>query len=132
MSQRGLLLSILGLDGAASQVFGLPEVSTATIVIFLTYFVLGYFMYAAMFAAVGAMSSTEAEARQAQTPVVMLLVIPSVLMLAILQQPDGSIAVALSLIPFCSPIAMPVRWAAAEVPLGELVLSIAFLIGALS
>ena len=88
-------------------------------------------MYAAMFAAVGAMSSTEAEARQAQTPVVMLLVIPSVLMLAILQQPDGSIAVALSLIPFCSPIAMPVRWAAAEVPLGELVLSIAFLIGAL-
>ena len=131
VSQRGLLLSILGLDGGAGQVFRLPEVSTATIVIFLTYFVLGYFLYAAMFAAVGAMSSTEADARQAQTPVVMLLVIPSVLMLAILQQPDGSIAVALSLIPFCSPIAMPVRWAAAEVPLGELVLSIAFLIGAL-
>ena len=64
-------------------------------------------------------------------PVVMLLVIPSILMVGILQEPDGAMAVALSLIPFCAPIAMPVRWAAATVPLDEIVASLAILAGTL-
>jgi ABC-2 type transport system permease protein len=61
----------------------------------------------------------------------MLFVIPSMLMFTVLQQPTGSIAVAFSLIPFTAPIAMPVRWAGAAVPLYELVASIAFLVAAL-
>lgn len=113
---------------AALGSMGLPEVPLATIVIFLTYFVLGYFLYAAMFAAVAAMVNTEAEARQAQTPVVMLLVVPTLLMIGILNNPDGSIAVTLGLVPFTSPIAMPVRWAAAPVPLDQLSLSVAILV----
>jgi ABC-2 type transport system permease protein len=113
---------------AALGSVGLPEVPFATIVVFLTYFLLGYFLYAAMFAAVAAMVNTEAEARQAQTPVVMLLVIPTVMMIGILNDPDGSLAVALGLVPFTSPIAMPVRWAAAPVPLDQLVLSVAILV----
>lgn len=107
---------------------GLPEVPLATIVVFLTYFLLGYFLYAAMFAAVAAMVNTEAEARQAQTPVVMLLVIPTVMMIGILNNPDGSLAVALGLVPFTSPIAMPVRWAAAPVAIDQLASSIAILV----
>jgi ABC-2 type transport system permease protein len=74
------------------------------------------------------MSNSEAEARQAQVPVVMLLVIPSILIVGILQQPDGGMAVALSLIPFCSPIGMPVRWAAATVPVSEILASLAILV----
>ena len=131
-AKRVALLEFAGVDVAGGgSGFGFPEVSTATIVIFLTYFLLGYFLYAAMFAAVAAMSNSEAEARQAQTPVVMLLVIPSILMLSILQQPDGGVAVALSMIPFCSPIAMPVRWAASQVPMTELLGSIALLLATL-
>ena len=125
--KRDAVLGLLGIEAAGSQGFSLPGISLAAVAIVLVYFLLGYFLYAAMFAAVAAMSNSEAEARQAQTPVVMLLVIPSVLMLGILQQPDGSMAVALSLIPFCSPIAMPVRWAAATVPAGEMVASVAIL-----
>jgi ABC-2 type transport system permease protein len=117
--------------GAVGLGFAFPAVPLETIAIVLTYFLLGYFLYAAMFAAVGAMSNSDAEARQAQTPVIMLLVIPTVLMLGILQQPDGAMAVSLSLIPFCSPIAMPVRWAAATVPIEELALSIGLLVVAL-
>jgi len=111
---------------------GFPEVSLGTIAIILSYFLLGYFLYAAMFAAVAAMSNSEAEARQAQMPVVMLLVIPTMLMIGILQQPDGNMAVALSLIPFTSPIAMPVRWAAATVPAVEIAASLALLLGTLA
>ena len=112
-------------QGAASP--SLPHVSALTAAVFLTYFVLGYFLYAAMFAAVASMSSTEAEARQAQTPVVMLLVVPSVLMIGILNDPGGSLAKALGLIPFFSPIAMPVRWAATPISPGELTLSLGIL-----
>lgn len=116
-------------QAAAIGSLSLPEVPLATLLLFLTYFLLGYFLYAAMFAAVAAMVNTEAEARQAQTPVVMLLVIPTVLMIGILNNPDGSMALALSLIPFTSPIAMPVRWAAAPVPLTEVAGSLAILFG---
>ena len=126
--RRDLLLEIVGArSGGMVQVGGLPAVSVATLAIVLAYFLLGYFLYAAMFAAVAAMSNSEAEARQAQMPVVMLLVIPTILMVGILQQPDGGMAVALSLVPFTSPIAMPVRWAAATVPLGEIAASLAML-----
>jgi ABC-2 type transport system permease protein len=100
--------------------------------VFLTYFLLGYFLYAAMFAAVASMSSTEAEARQAQTPVIMLLIVPSVLMLGILNDPGGPLATSLGLIPFFSPITMPVRWAAAPVPVGELLASLVILIATLA
>jgi ABC-2 type transport system permease protein len=102
-----------------------------TVVVFLSYFLLGYFLYAAMFAAVAAMSSTEAEARQAQTPVVMLLVVPSILMVGILNDPNGGLAVVLGLIPFFSPVAMPVRWAAAPIAPGEVLLSLTVLVLAL-
>ncbi len=125
--RRDALLRLLDVQTAGGRGFPLPEVPVATVVIVLTYFVLGYFLYAAMFAAVGAMSNSEAEARQAQIPVVMLLVIPTVLMIGILQEPDGGMAVSLSLIPFCSPIGMPVRWAATAVPSGEILLSVALL-----
>jgi len=125
--QRDTVLGLLGIEAVGAEGISLPGISLGAVAIVLAYFLLGYFLYAAMFAAVAAMSNSEAEARQAQTPVVMLLVIPSVLMLGILQQPDGSMAVALSLIPFCSPIAMPVRWAAATVPVGEMAASVAIL-----
>ncbi|MBE0590793.1 MAG: ABC transporter permease, partial [Gemmatimonadales bacterium] len=126
--RRDLLLEMVGARAGGMVGAGtLPGVSVATLAIVLGYFLLGYFLYAAMFAAVAAMSNSEAEARQAQMPVVMLLVIPTILMVGILQQPDGGMAIALSLIPFTAPIAMPVRWAAATVPLGEIAASLMLL-----
>ena len=109
----------------------LPTISGATIAVFLACFLLGYFLYAAMFAAVGAVTNSESEARQAGSVVTMLLVIPSILMVGILNDPGGALAVRLSIIPFTAPIAMPVRWAASEVPLGQLMLSMALLVATL-
>ena len=125
--RRDVVLGWIGVEASGGGGFVFPEISLDALAIVLVFFLLGYFLYAAMFAAVAAMSNSEAEARQAQTPVVMLLVVPSVLMLGILQQPDGPLAVTLSLIPFCSPIAMPVRWAAATVPAAELIASVVIL-----
>jgi ABC-2 type transport system permease protein len=131
VDRRAELARLLGQGNetaAALSQISFPEVPMATLVLFLTYFVLGYFLYAAMYAAVAAMVNTEAEARQAQVPVTLLLVIPTVMMIGILNDPGGSLALTLSTVPFTSPIAMPVRWAAAPVPLQQVAWSIAILV----
>jgi len=109
------------------QLFQIPHVSTATGAIFLAYFLGGFFLYSAMFAAVGAMSSSEQEAQQAQQPIVYVLVLAFLSMFALLNDPASVLAVTLSLIPFTSPIAMPVRWAAGDLPAAELWASLALL-----
>jgi ABC-2 type transport system permease protein len=113
---------------AADEVFQVPHVSGATLAIFMAYFLGGFFLYSAMFAAVGAMSSTEQEARQAQQPVAWLLVLSFVSMFAMLNDPNSTLAVTLSLVPLSAPIAMPVRWAAGNIPGYEIALSLAILV----
>jgi len=117
----------LGGPGAVGG-FQFPQIPTTTLIIFVLYFLLGYFLYAAIYAAVGAMSSTEAEARQAQVPVQLLLMIPYVSFFGILNDPNSPLAVWMTLIPFWSPIATPVRWGASPIPVVELVASLAILL----
>ena len=125
------LLGSRGEDAAgALAALAMPEVPVGMIFVSLSYFLLGYFLYAAMFGAVAAMVNSEAEARQAQIPVVLLLMVPSVMMVGILAAPNGSLARVLSQIPFTSPIAMPVRWASAPVSPAELGASLALLVAA--
>jgi len=49
-------------------------------------------------------------------------------MFALLNDPESVLAVTLSLIPFTSPIAMPVRWAAGDLPAVELAASLVLLV----
>lgn len=127
LDQRAIILRLAGAPAVAASSVAWPTISAATIAVFLTFFLLGYFLYAAMFAAVGAMTNSESEARQAANVVVMLLVLPSLLMIGILNDPGSLLAVRLSLIPFCAPIAMPVRWVAGQVPWTEVLASIGLL-----
>ncbi len=126
ISQRRHLLGERGL-GEASQVFQLPHVTAGTAAVFIAYFLGGFLLYSSMFAAVGAMSSNEQEARQAQQPVTMLLVASFISMFAMLNDPGSALSVTLSMIPFSAPIAMPVRWAAGNLPLHEVALSLGIL-----
>ncbi len=112
----------------SGDVFQVPHVSGATFALFIAYFLGGFLLYSAMFAAVGAMSSTEQEARQAQQPVAWMLVLSFVSMFALLNDPNSTLAVTLSLIPFSAPIAMPVRWAAGSLPGYEIGLSLGILV----
>jgi ABC-2 type transport system permease protein len=125
-AQQARVASLLGAGAGSSS--GFPSLSIATVAVVLAYFLLGYFLYASMLAAVAAMVNSESEARQAANPVIMLLVVPSVMMIGILNDPSGTPAYWLSTIPFTSPIAMPVRWAAAPVPLSQLAVSLGVLV----
>lgn len=91
---------------------------------FLLYFVLGYFLYASLFCIVGAMSTSEQEAQNTQTPVVMIVVVSLILGISMIRQPGNTMTIALSHIPFMSPILMFMRIQALTPPLWEIVLNV--------
>ncbi len=96
--------------------------------VILVYFALGYFLYAALYAAIGAMVNSDQDAQQAQTPVVMLLILPVVCVQLVAGNPRGPIAQVLTLIPFSSPILMPMRYLLKGTTPLELALSMAILL----
>lgn len=91
--------------------------------LFVGYFVGGFFMYAGLYAAVGAMCNSDEEAQQAQWPVIMLLIVPIVMVTTVIEDPSSTMAVSLSLFPFFSPILMWGRVAGGGVPAWQIGLS---------
>jgi ABC-2 type transport system permease protein len=119
-------MELLGLFGATGG-FTLPELSLPEAVVILGYFLLGYFFYAALFAALGAMVSSDQEAQQVQTPVTMLLMIPVLCVNVVTGDPRGAAAEVLTMIPFTSPMLMPMRYLLGGAGLGQLLASTALL-----
>jgi len=123
---RNPIARALGADPSAVQMT-LPHIPAATLAVFVAFFLGGFLLYSAMFAAVGAMSSNEQEARQAQQPVTYLLMISYLSILGLTNDPNSTFARTLSLVPFTTPIATPVRWTAGSMPTWELVASLVIL-----
>lgn len=93
-------------------------------ILVVVYFLLGFFFYGSMYAAVGAMCSSEQEAQQVQTPVVMFLILPMLLLGLVLQNPDAVWLQVLSFIPLFTPTLMMVRVSIVGVPLWQILGSI--------
>ena len=92
--------------------------------LFLVFFLGGYFMYAGLYAAVGAMCNTEEEAQSAQFPVIMLLVIPIIFVTQVIAEPTAPLSVGLSLFPPFSPILMFARAATGAAPMWQIGVSV--------
>jgi ABC-2 type transport system permease protein len=107
----------------------LPSVPLSVGIMFVIYFAGGFFLYSTMYAVLGAIATTSQEAQQLVFPVVMPLIIGFFLVPMATQNPDGGAAVIGSLVPFTSPMVMPVRAIIGGVPPLQLALSIALLIG---
>lgn len=96
-------------------------------ILFVALFLGGYFLYAAVYAGVGAMCSTEEEAQQAQFPVVLLLVLPVLFLMPVMEAPNSTMAVVASFVPFFAPILMYARVGTGEVPLWQVLAALALL-----
>jgi ABC-2 type transport system permease protein len=97
--------------------------------VFVFYFLGGYLLYGALFAAVGASVDSLQESQQFMFPITIPLLIAYFgLFMFILDDPHGSVSFWFSVIPFTSPIAMVGRLGFG-VPPGELILSMVLLIG---
>lgn len=99
-----------------------------TVGCFLFYFLFGYMLYSAVFAAAGSASDNDTEAQQFTIPLTLPLIFTFALAQSfIINNPDSSLSVWLSMIPFTSPIAMMIR-IPFGVPAWQLALSMLLLI----
>ena len=118
---RGPLMAAVGLPGLPFQ---LPAVTFGTVVLLLAFFLLGFLLFAALYAIVGAMVSSEQEAQQAQQPLMLLILSPLLLLQPILLNPMTRLAEVASWVPFTAPVIMPLRLSLVPVPAGQVALSL--------
>ncbi len=116
--------------GPAAAIFsGLSTIRVGSILgVFFFYFLSGFLLYSAIFAAVGSAVDSETETQQFMFPVTMPLLFTYILSISFLvQNPDSSLAIWLSEIPLTAPIAMMVRFPF-QVPDWQLYLSMTLMI----
>ncbi len=101
-----------------------PEV----LLYFVLFYFLGYFLYATMYSAIGAITNTDQEAQQASMPITLMLIVPIVLLSFLVKNPDSQLIQVLSYIPFLSPIIMFARINLAEPSFTEIWGSILILV----
>jgi ABC-2 type transport system permease protein len=119
----GFLVYAAGAQGFGDVAFlqTLP-IGVDTLVLFVGLFLTGYFLYAGMYASVGAIASSEQEIQQLQLPVTIFLVVPILVIPVMLEAPTSPVSIILSWIPLFTPVLFLVRYvldatAVWEVPL---------------
>jgi len=96
---------------------------------FILFFVLGYFMFASLFAIVGAVCNTEQDAQNLQLPVTMTLMIPYLTTFFFVKHPDSLPTVITSLIPLFTPMVMMMRINVLPPPAWQVALSVVLMLG---
>ena len=94
---------------------------------FVFYFLGGYLLYSALFAAVGSAADSDTDTQQFMLPVAAPLILSIVTLAAVLNEPDGTLAMWMSMIPFTSPVTMMMR-IPFGVPTWQLLLSMGLLV----
>ncbi len=117
---------ILGL-GLSSR-YALPMLPVPTLLLLLLYIILGYLLYAAIFVAGGAPVSTEQEAQQVTSYLVMILLVPIVLAFSTAQNPNMMLIKVLSYIPLLTPSMMILRIPNQMPSIPELVITLVLLV----
>ena len=136
MSGKILGLGLLGLTQLAfylivgiiiSNFKGLELFSSLNIVLFLVYFVLGYLLYAAIFAAIGSLFDNEQDAQQAVSIFSLISVVPIFLASYVIANPQSLTTIILSFIPIITPYFMILRIGVIMPPLWEILMSLVVL-----
>ena len=112
-----------------NQIFtALEAIDLVTIILcFIFYFLGGYLLYGAMFAAVGSAVDSDADTQQFMFPLSMPLIFSIMVLYVVIKDPGGNFAFWMSMIPFTSPVVMMMR-VPFGVPLWELLLSMTLLV----
>jgi len=115
IGQRGVAIGDVSFDTA----FLTPVI----LINFIAFFLLGFFLYATLYAGIGAMCNTVQDSQQFHTPLVMGLVLPMMMIGLVLRSPDSTLSVVLSLIPLFSPVIMFMRVCVETPPVWQIGLS---------
>jgi ABC-2 type transport system permease protein len=127
----GQLLVIGAVGGALAIATGTLDIAGDAIGAFgivLAWFVLGYALYACMFAVAGALVPRQEDIQNSTGPLTVVLVGSLFFSFAALDDPGGTLATVLSFIPLTAPMVAPVRLIAGEMPAGQVALAVAVLV----
>ncbi len=124
--QLVLLIAPLAVAVQFTDDLGLPLTATWDLGLALVWFVLGFALFAFMFAASAAMVDRITEANAAVIPVSVVLLIGYMLGVTVVaEDPTSPWSAAISLFPLTAPGTMPIRWATGEVPAYQLLVAMA-------
>jgi ABC-2 type transport system permease protein len=128
----GLLqLFLAGVVGLAlATVSGAIELDgtvLGALAVVLVWFLLGYALWACLYAVSGVIVSRQEDLQSSSTPLTLLLVVCYLLAFPAIEDPSSSLAVISSIVPFSAPIVMPVRVALGEATTPEIAASLVLL-----
>jgi len=121
----GVMGAVVRFGGQSLAIPAGFSIPTQLLVWALIYGLLGYAMYGAQMAGLGALAPDVKDASGASFIVLMPLIIVYLLLTAIMNAPDGLPALVLSLFPLTSPVGMIARMTQTTVPLWQAVLAAA-------
>ena len=119
-----LLSSLAAGQALAFGLVKLPHIPFSLMAAFVIYFLLGYFLYATLFAMLGSLVSNEDDGQQLQLPLMILILLAPLAANFVWRKPDLLSATVISLFPFFSPFAMVLRIAIGEPPVWQIAVSI--------
>jgi ABC-2 type transport system permease protein len=102
-----------------------PSGAIATMGVVLVWFVLGFFFYAGLFAVAGSIVTRQEDLQTTMTPLTILIIASFIIGLSATGDPDSTLAVVASLLPFSSPLVMPTRIVLGDAAPWEVVASLA-------
>ncbi len=102
----------------------IPNVPFSHYIYFGLFFLLGYFVYATIYALVGSMVTTAQEGGQLAMPIILILVVSFYLFLPVSRSPDSAFSFWVSMLPFSAPVAMLVRIVTQTPPFWQIALSL--------
>ena len=114
-------VNLLASRGISARIPGVPF---SHYIYFGLFFLLGYFIYATIYALVGSMVTTAQEGGQLAMPIILILVVSFYLFLPVSRSPDSPFSFWVSMIPFSAPVAMLVRIVTQTPPFWQIALSL--------
>lgn len=94
----------------------------------LVYFLLTYFMVAALMAGISVLTNSEQESRQISGFITVPFMIPYILLFSFISEPNGTLPQILSFIPFTAPMAVLIRLGLSEVPTWQILASMGIML----
>ncbi len=118
------LLFGVSLLAAQGMNMALPQVGASVVVYFFLFFLLGYFIYATIYALIGSIVTSQEESQQFVLLAVFPLLTAFYLVFPVLRSPDSGVAFWASIIPLTSPVVMLVRIVTQTPPFWQIALSL--------
>jgi ABC-2 type transport system permease protein len=118
-----LVYAAMAFAGASHYGVG-GVLSPAALLLSLAHVLVALVMFGSLFLAAGAAATELKDAQGLMTPLTLVMIIPMMTLSELLGNPDGALAVGLSLFPLTAPMILPVRLATTSVPVWQVVVSV--------